>query len=58
MSEEAQELAEFGFGIKLIRNTDEKLEFKMQSVNTCIIKEVVITQMKAFLKDLEINYFN
>ena len=58
MSEEPIELGRFGFGIRIIRNQDGKIEYQTQSANWGVPIEIVIMQMKAFLNKLENEYFD
>ena len=48
----------FGLGIRALRYPDGKVEFKVESANKGVPREIVIMQIKAFLKNLEDEYFD
>lgn len=52
------EISRFGFGIKLLRHQDGKTEFQTQSANEGVPIEIVIMQMRAFLNNLDREYFD
>ena len=56
--EQPSEIGRFGFGIKLLRHADGRIEYETQSVNDGILIEMVIMQMKAFLNGLQKDYFD
>ncbi len=58
MPEETNEIGKFGFGIKILRHSDVKIEYQTQSANQGVPIEIVIMQMKAFLNNLEKDYFS
>ncbi len=55
--DEPNELGGFGFGIKILRYSDGHIEYQTQSANEGVPIEAVIMQMKAFLRNLEKDYF-
>ena len=58
MPEEPREIGKFGFGIRIVRHPDGKIEYQTQSANQGVPIEIVIMQIKAFLNNLEKDYFN
>ena len=58
MAEKSRELGKFGFGIKIVRRSDGSVGYETQSVNEGVPIEIVIMQLRAFLKKLEKNYFS
>jgi len=48
----------FGFGIRIIRGEDGRMYCETQSKNYGVQTEVIIMQMKAFLKNLKNDYFD
>ena len=55
---EPTEISKFGFGIKIVKHFDGKIEYQTQSANKRVPIEIIIMQMKAFLNNLEKNYFD
>ena len=58
MPDEPKEIGKFGLGIKIIRHPDGRVEYQTQSANQSVPVEIVIMQIKAFLNNLEKDYFN
>lgn len=58
MSKEPKEIGRFAFGIRLFRYSDGRTEWRLQSANEGVPNEIVIMQMKAFLRNLENDYFD
>lgn len=48
----------FAFGIRIQKLPDGKVAYQTQSQNQGVPNEIVIMQMKAFLRNLENDYFN
>lgn len=57
MPEGLTELGRFALGIKIFRNSDGSISYQTKDVNEGVPIEIVIMQIKAFLKDLEDNYY-
>ena len=57
MPEEPIEIGRFVFGIKVLRNSDSSISYATQSGNENVPIEVVIMQLKTFIRDLEEDYF-
>ena len=58
MPNEANEIGRFVLGIRVFEHTDGRTEYQTQSVNQGVPVEIVIMQLKAFLKKLEKDYFD
>ena len=58
MTEEPSEIGKFGFGLRILRKSDGSIMYQAQSANEKVPTEIVIMQLKAFLKKLEKNYFS
>lgn len=58
MAEEPREIGRFAFWLRIFKHSDGNLEYKAQSVNDNMPIEIVIMQLKAFLNNLEKEYFN
>jgi len=58
MKGEPEEIGRFAFGIKLLRYSDARTEWNLQSANEGVPIEIVIMQMKVFLRNLENDYFD
>ena len=52
----SNEIGAFGLGIRLIRQPDGSIEYKIDSVNRNVPIEIVIMQIKIFLNGLEKEY--
>lgn len=52
------EIGKFGFGIKILRHSDGRIEYQTQSANKGVPIEILIMQMKSFLNNLEKDYFD
>ena len=48
----------FAFGINVIKHDDGSLSYYTKTENNKVPVELVILQMKSYLKDLEDKYFN
>ncbi len=57
MPEEPIEIGRFVFGIRILRYPDGSISYVTQSGNENVPIEVVIMQIKTFLKDSEESYF-
>ncbi len=57
MPEEPTEIGGFGYGIRVIRHSDGKVEYQANSVNKNVPTEIVIMQMEVFLNELKKEYF-
>lgn len=58
MPESSTEIGRFGFGIRIIRHEDGRVEYQTESANQGVPTEIIIMQIKAFLKNLEDEYFD
>lgn len=58
MPEEPTEIGRFAFGIRVLKHDDGRVELKTQSFNESIPQEMIIMQLKAFLRNLENDYFD
>ena len=56
MSEEPSEIGGFGYGIRVLRHSDGRVEYQIHSVNKNVPTEIVIMQMEVFLNDLKREY--
>ena len=56
--EEPQEVGRFAFGIILYRYPDGRVEYRFQSKNQGIPIEIILIQLKAFLRNQENGYFD
>ena len=55
---EDNEIGQFMFGIRLFTNPDGSTNYEIKSAKDGIIPEIVIMQIKIFLKKLDKDYFN
>lgn len=51
------EIGRFLFGLKVVKLADGSLKYRTQSVTQGIPVEIVIMQLRAFLRTLERDYF-
>ena len=58
MPSEPNEVGRFVFGIRLYRYPDGTVEYRTQSRNQGIPIEIVLMQLKAFLRNQENDYFD
>ena len=58
MPEEPKIIGRFAFGITLYRHPDGKIEYRTQSRNEGIPTEIVLMQLRAFLRNQENDYFD
>ncbi len=58
MSEEASEVASFGFGIRVVKHPDGREEYQTRAENDGVSTETVIMQLRAYLNSLEKDYFD
>ena len=56
--EEPKEVGRFAFGIILYRYPDGRVEYRFQSKNQGIPIEIILMQLKAFLRNQENEYFD
>ena len=49
---------EFAVGIRLFHYPDGKQEWKVESVNEGVPAEIVLVQLRAFLRNMENEYFD
>ena len=50
-------IGKFGLGLKVLKYPDGRTEYQIQKINKGIPIQIVIMQIKAFLKNLEKEYF-
>lgn len=55
---EDEELGVFGYGIKVVRRPDGRIEYQPHTVIKSIPIEIVIMQLEVFLRDLKQQYHN
>ena len=53
MPERPTEIGRFGLGIRIIRHPDGKVEYQTQSANENVPVEIVLMQIRAFLRNIE-----
>lgn len=58
MEEEKNNIGEFGFVIITKKNDQGNLHFQTRIINKKVPLELIVMQMKAFLKQVEKDYFN
>ncbi len=58
MPEGSIKLGSFGFGIFARMREDGKIEYDTQIVNSGIMVEIIVMQLRSFLNSLEKNYFD
>lgn len=58
MEEENNKVGEFGFAIMGLRQPDGNTEYQTSIINQNIPSEVIIMQLKAFLANVEKDYFD
>ena len=56
--EEPKEIGRFAFGIILYKFSDGRVEYRFQSKNRGIPLEIILMQVKAFLRNQENQYFD
>ena len=57
MPKDAAEIGSFVLGIRLLRYSDGKMEWQTHSVRKDLLIEIVITRLRAFLRNMEEGYF-
>lgn len=58
MQDDLDEPSRFALGLTALRQPDGNFDCAMQTVNQGIPIEIVIMQLRAFLKQMEHNYFS
>ena len=58
MPEEPKIIGRFAFGITLYKYPDNRVEYRTQSRNEGIPIEIVLMQLRAFLRNQENDYFD
>ena len=58
MSSQPEVTGEFAVGIRLLRYPDGKMAWKIDSVNKGVPVEVIMIQLRAFLRNMENEYFD
>lgn len=58
MPEEPKIIGRFAFGITLYEHSDGRIEYRTQSRNESIPLEIILMQLRAFLRNQENEYFD
>ena len=58
MPEDQTEVSSFGIGVKIFRNEKGDFNYQHYMLNNGTPKEIMIMQLRRFIKELEREYFN